>query len=78
MLSQRRDQGDGLRPIYEMGEPSASFFFFFVKSESKLKTSDRENHCTCLWLFKKKKVNEVNTDLKSLNEIQTTFFYLQH
>lgn len=55
MLSQRRDQGDGLRPIYEMGEPSASFFFFFVKSESKLKTSDRENHCTCLWLFKKKK-----------------------
>lgn len=27
--------------------------------------------------YLKKKVNEVNTDLKSLNEIQTTFFYLQ-
>lgn len=27
--------------------------------------------------LKKKKVNEVNTDLKSLNEIRTTFFYLQ-
>lgn len=27
--------------------------------------------------FKKRKVNVVNTDLKSLNEIQTTFFYLQ-
>lgn len=53
MLSQRRDQGDEIRPVYEMGEPSASFFFFFffVKSESKLKRSDHENHCTCLWLF---------------------------
>lgn len=27
MLSQRRDQGDEIRPVYEMGEPSASFFF---------------------------------------------------
>lgn len=38
-----------------------------AKSESKLKRSDHENHCACLWLFKKK--NEVNTDLKGLNEI---------
>lgn len=61
-----------------MGESSAFFFFFLAKSESKLKRLDRENHCTCLWLFfLKKAVNEVNTDLKGLNEIQTTIFYLQ-
>lgn len=41
-----------------------------AKAASKLERLDHENHCACLRLLKKKKkINEVNTDLKGLNEI---------